>query len=67
MSHVFNLFVDGNNIAIFYYNLEYLNDNILLQVGNAVPPPLARAIGDEIKKSLITVEHRNKCKHKALL
>jgi len=30
------------------------------QVGNAVPPPLARAIGHEIRKSLQKVEQKNK-------
>ena len=39
--------------------LEYKADSIwtlnvsIFQVGNAVPPPLAAAIGREIKKSLV--------------
>lgn len=32
----------------------------MLQVGNAVPPPMARAIGMEIKKCLLTKEFEDK-------
>lgn len=43
-----------------FYSLMYLLHVAALQVGNAVPPPLSRAIGLEIKKC---VEERMKEEH----
>lgn len=36
----------------------------MLQIGNAVPPPMGAAIGFEIRKCISVVEERNKAEAK---
>jgi hypothetical protein len=37
---------------------------LMLQIGNAVPPPMGAAIGCEIKKCISVVEERRKAESK---
>lgn len=45
-------------------NVSSNNAFLILQIGNAVPPPMGAAIGFEIRKCVSVVEERRKAESK---